>query len=78
VTVEEISQGKFSAALLLYQCRRAGALVLRVHDGYAWRIEVRTFGRKLPTDWAFQLLELEPFALILLRELHTGSLSLPI
>lgn len=77
MTTEELQLGKLSAALALYNCRTAGALVLRVYDGDRWRLQLYNAGG-VPKELIFTLLELEPFVLVLLKELAMGRETLPL
>lgn len=67
-----------SAALALFAARSAGVLVLRVYDQGCWWVELRTYKGPVPEALVQQFRDLEPFVLVLLRELALGRESLPI
>lgn len=63
------------AAEALHSVRKAGGLVLRVSDGRGRsRLEIRQYGgTKVPRKDIERLLNLEPFAFLLLRDLVTKA-----
>lgn len=77
MTVAELHEAKIDAAYALHACRSLGALVLRVHDGHAWRLQLY-HASAVPRETIFHLLELEPVVMLLLKELAMGRETLPL